>query len=328
MNWAAIACTLCLATACSPRLAPPPDIANASAFHPTEVVEATGVDDAEARAFTLTAGDVVRVAAVGQDPWVLETVIIDATGAIHLPLIGAVHVEGCELAEAEKRATGAIRRYDRFSQLSVSLVEARGHRATIVGAVVRPGAYGLPPGSRLSELIALAGGPVLAVLDDGETIPAADVEGAQLIRQGSPLPISVPRALRGEPRHDVRLRAGDVLWMPSAHAKRISVLGEVNRGRTVPYRPGMRLTEALALAGGPTPDADLGDLRVLRGTLAHPSVYRARLSDIIAGEAPDVRLEPGDVVFVTQHWSVPTKEIIGQVGTALAGVAVGAALFR
>lgn len=319
---------LSLCIGCGPSLAAPPERPEVALFEETPGPPPEGVADEAPSVFTLAPGDVVRVAALGGDPWVLESVLVDEAGTVHVPLVGAVEVAGSTLRQAEVAATEAYRRFDRFGQLSITLVKAEGHRATVVGSVVRPGAYATPPGARLSELLALAGGPVLTVLDDGETIPTADVEGARLVRGGEALPISVPLALRGDPRHDVRLRPGDVLWVPSAHAQRISVMGEVNRGRTVPFRTGMKLTEALALAGGPTGDADLGDVRVLRGSLAQPRVYRARLSDVVAGEAPDVALAPGDVVFVTQHWSVPTREILGQVSTALAAVAVGGTLAR
>ena len=71
-------------------------------------------------------------------------------------------------------------------------------------------------------------------------------------------------------------------------AGRITVLGSVNTPRSVPFRAGMRLTEALAKSGGANPDADQGDVRIVRGSLSRPRVYTTSLRDLMGGRGTDV----------------------------------------
>ena len=89
--------------------------------------------------------------------------------------------------------------------------------------------------------------------------------------------------------------------MPPALGSNISVLGQVGTPQVFPHRAGLRLTQALALAGGVTVGADKGDIRVIRGKLDAPRVYTASLSDMVDGDTHDVLLAPGDIIFVTDH---------------------------
>jgi polysaccharide export outer membrane protein len=84
------------------------------------------------------------------------------------------------------------------------------------------------------------------------------------------------------------------------------------------FRRGLRLTEALAESGGITQPADLEDVRVLRGGLAHPRMYVANLKDVLAAKRPDVELAPGDVVFVTEHWFATTTDVLARLVPAVA----------
>jgi polysaccharide export outer membrane protein len=85
----------------------------------------------------------------------------------------------------------------------------------------------------------------------------------------------------------------------------------------------MRLTEVLAAAGGSTQDADNADVRVIRGSLASPRVYRASLKALVAGQGGDVELAAGDVVFVTEHWFATTTNLINRLVPALGASALG-----
>ena len=98
----------------------------------------------------------------------------------------------------------------------------------------------------------------------------------------------------------------------------MTVLGDVERPRTVPFRPGMRLSEALARAGGPNDDADEADVRVIRGPLSSPAVYRASLEGLVGGEATDVELAPGDTVGYGSSFTATKPMRIGIVACGYA----------
>src|SRR5690606_26192841 len=135
-------------------------------------------------------------------------------------------VGGLTLGEAEERVQEALRRFDTVVVVHLVVTEAAGHRATILGAVVTPGRINLQAGTRLADLLAAAGGPLMDT-DGGESVVLANREGARLVREGDALPVGLPRAARGDPRHNVRVRPGDILYVPPTMGTRISVLGEV-----------------------------------------------------------------------------------------------------
>lgn len=284
-----------------------------------------GVDDDPPTAFALMPGDALRFRTMSIRP--LEaTAVVDPAGRVHVPLAGAVEVGGKTLPEAEALLERALAPYDRHARVSLLVEEARGHRATVAGAVESPGAFVLEGDVRVSDLLALAGGPKTST-EEVELVDLADLDAARLVREGVALPISVPLASEGHVRHDVRVRPGDLLHVPAARGRQITVLGDVERPRTVPFRPGMRLSEALARAGGPNDDADEADVRVIRGPLSSPAVYRASLEGLIGGDATDVELAAGDVVYVTTEWLASFGEVLQRLSPLL-GVATVAGLTR
>jgi len=89
------------------------------------------------------------------------------------------------------------------------------------------------------------------------------------------------------------------------------VLGAVKAPRAVPYQEPMTLSSAIAGAEGPvfyelfTPstsgrvtDAYLTHVAVVRGSLARPEVAVVDYRAILKSGAPDIRLEPGDIIYI------------------------------
>ena len=70
------------------------------------------------------------------------------------------------------------------------------------------------------------------------------------------------------------------------------------------------MTEALSEAGGITIGGDTTDIRLVRGPVDKPEVYRASLRAIVDGEGSDTALQPGDVLFVTDHPSEDASEVL------------------
>jgi polysaccharide export outer membrane protein len=96
------------------------------------------------------------------------------------------------------------------------------------------------------------------------------------------------------------------------------VLGEVGTPQPMAYREGIRLTEALARAGGTNmARADRKDIRVVRGPLNEPRVYTTNLKALTMGKATDVELLPGDIVYVTKSWYASTTDVLDSLATII-----------
>jgi polysaccharide biosynthesis/export protein len=76
------------------------------------------------------------------------------------------------------------------------------------------------------------------------------------------------------------------------------VLGAVVQPRTVPYTENISLITAIANAQGIIRDAFHWNVAIVRGSLSQPRVALVDYKAIAKGEAPDVRLEPQDIVYV------------------------------
>ena len=302
--------TLVLSTGCRAHLdSAPTGLADDAGFTAEAIPEPPGMEPASAVPFRLEPGDVLSLRTISPAPLEVPRLSVDDAGFLHAPLTGAIAVAGASLEEAEALLQERLRRYDRFGIVSLAVAEPAGHRASVLGAVARPGSYILGSPTRVADLLAMAGGVQRA--DGGaESVELAELEAARLVRAGEPLPISLSRALTGDPRHNVLLAPRDVLFVPALRGAAVRVLGEVKNARLVPWRPGLRLSEALAQAQGLSAGADEADVRVVRGPLSAPRLYRASLQALIQGQATDVELARGDVVFVTKHWFASATDVI------------------
>ncbi|HSN82069.1 MAG TPA: SLBB domain-containing protein [Polyangiales bacterium] len=308
----AILLSITLFTACAHnRYTPAPTSpGDDPAFSPPEPIMARGLESDPAEPLMLLPGDVIQLTTVSAKTQVYEGLIVDALGQLHIPLAGDIDVGGKTLSEAEKAVERGLQRYDRFARANLIIIRPEGHTAVVVGAVVRPGRVQVTPGMRLADLLAESGGPERAVSRDIPTL-VGNLELARLMRDGKALPVSVPLARAGDPKHNIRIRAGDQLFVPPVTDQLIMVLGDVNAPQPVAFRTGIRLTEALARAGGiNTARGDRKDVRIVRGPLREPQIYTTNLKELLSGDRTDVELAPGDIVYVTKSWYASTADVL------------------
>lgn len=304
------------AAGCSPSLPRTPTLPSDDRDFAQEDLTPEGMDDDPPSAMQLYPGDIVTLRLMAAEIEEYEGLVVDERGMLHVPLAGDVPVSGTGITEAEQRVEQALQSYVRGSRASLVLTEPGGHLATVVGAIAEPGRIPVTPGMRLADLLAAAGGAARSETD-GIAVSSGDLGGALLVRNGERLPVSVEIALSGDPRHNIRIRPGDVLYVPADLDRLISVLGQVESPRIMAFRTGMRLTQALSLAGGVTRDGNWGDVRVIRGDPAAPRVYATSVADIVDGRAHDVVLAPGDIVYVASAGHADLRDVMTSVSALL-----------
>jgi polysaccharide export outer membrane protein len=258
----------------------------------------------------LMPGDTLTVRTISNQSEIYEGLVVDSEGKVHVPVIGPAQVSGLAPQQAERTVEGMMQKVDRFVRVNVLVTEWGGHFATVIGAVVQEGTKTLSPGMRLAELVAAAGGPVRTT--ESTVTYFADMDGARLVRDGQVVPVNLRLALSGDPRHNVFIHAGDQLFVPPGLDNRVAVFGndQDRHGAMLVFRPGLRLTEALATGGGLNKTSDEEDIRIVRGSLKKPLVYRFDVDALVSGKTGDIELAPGDVVYVTRHWSSVFKDIV------------------
>lgn len=81
---------------------------------------------------------------------------------------------------------------------------------------------------------------------------------------------------------------------------RIYILGQVTRGGAYPLVPDMTVMQALSIAGGFTPYANVKKIYVMRKENGADKIYPVNYKDVISGRKSEqnIRLKPGDTIVV------------------------------
>ncbi len=176
----------------------------------------------------------------------------------------------------------------------VLFVPETDRRIVVLGQVNRPGAYDLLEGQRVSDLLAAAGG----VTNKAATSRVFIVRGAEQIS------VDVKQILAGNLEANIPLRAGDMMVIPE-YQNRVAVLGTVTKPGTYDLQEGMRLIDAIGLAGGEEPWANLGEVVIIRLEAGKPKMITANVNLILNGQdlSQNVLLQHGDVVVVNEKFT-------------------------
>ncbi|RLB43086.1 MAG: hypothetical protein DRH30_03710, partial [Deltaproteobacteria bacterium] len=240
----ALVLSIALISACARnRLTKAPTVpGDDPAFSAPEEVVLRGLESDPPEALALLPGDVVQLTTVSAKTQTFDGLIVDAMGSLHVPLAGDIQVGGKSLSQAEKAVERGLRQYDRFVRANLIITKLDGHSASAVGAVTTPGRIQVSPGMRLADLLAEAGGPARSISQEVPTL-VGNLDLARLVRNGETVPVSLPLAAKGDPKHNIRVRAGDQLYVPPVTEMLIMVLGDVGTPQPIAYRNGIRLTE-------------------------------------------------------------------------------------
>ncbi|MDH7480537.1 MAG: SLBB domain-containing protein [Armatimonadota bacterium] len=232
-------------------------------------------------------GDHIRINVLDEPEVTKETVIGD-DGYISLALIDRIKLEGMTCAEAAEAIRNALKEYIVQPEVSVELIAVGKKRVFVAGEVQKRGVLMLEPNARLME--ALAG---------AEYLNTADLSNITIQRKSQIINTDLTLFLSGKDlTPNILLEDGDTIIVPRQNlADAVLVLGAVNKAGTTALKPGMTIREAIAAAGGVTPDADTSKI-----TLKHDASQEAIPIDYeraMAGDpTADLTVSAGDTIFV------------------------------
>jgi len=235
--------------------------------------------------YPLGPGDIMRIQ-VFQNPDLMTETRVSENGSITYPLIGAVEVGGLSIAAAEKKIAAALKNggFVQQPQVNIILLQMRGSQVSVLGQVNRPGRFPLETLSRVSDMIAAAGG----------TTPGGDdfaiVTG---LRNGKPFRkvIDIPALYLGEaPGEDILLMGGDVVYVHRAPV--YYIYGEAQRPGAYRIERGMTIMQALAQGGGPT----------VRGSEWRLRLHRKNADGSVEKVTPEMTdaVQPNDIIYVRE----------------------------
>lgn len=204
-------------------------------------------------------GDVLKIS-IYDHPDLLTVARVNNEGYILLPLAGRVLVGGQSTSSASQSIAEQLAAdYIVNPQVSIFVEEFRSKKVFIIGEVVRPGLYELSGPTTLLELVSKAGGLTRGA-GRNATIRRSVEKGATGEKN---IEVDIGDLLQsGSETVDVPLIDGDSVTI--AKAAVIYVTGQVNRPSAFTVEPDTTVIKAISLAGGFTPLAAQGKIKIIR----------------------------------------------------------------
>lgn len=246
--------------------------------------------------FRLGPGDKLEIEIVG-DNNSRDVRQIGPDGKLYYYLLPGIDVWGMTLDEVKAKLEKELQQYLTAPIVSIQLRSIDSTRIWVLGRVEKPGIYPIPAPMTVLEAVSLAGG-TSSSSTSGTTEELADLRNSFIMRNGERLPINFNRLLQqGDMTQNIYVEPDDFIYFPSAASRDIYVLGAVRQPKAVP-RQHDDLIAAITEAGGPVKDAYLNHVAIVRGSLDNPRIAVVSYQDIIKGKAPNILLEPRDIVYV------------------------------
>jgi polysaccharide biosynthesis/export protein len=291
-----------------------------------------------ADSYTLGPGDRLRVDIFNVPEYSGEFYVL-GDGAINLPVVGAIPIQGMTVQKASSLLTAYFSRYVKRPIVTISVLAPRPVQFAIAGEVTRAGSYTVPftDANRkfpsVSQAIQLAGG----------TTQTANLRQVQVRRAATGRIITANLfdvLQRGNTAQDITLRDGDTIYIARAEnvsasdrlrlsgsnlanqdaTVKVAILGEVGKPGTYTLRGESgastggtgrvtppTLTEAIKIAGGSTVSADLSRIKVRRNTRtgAGQTVAINLMNLLQSGDfGQDIILQDGDTILLPTSSSI------------------------
>jgi polysaccharide export outer membrane protein len=268
--------------------------------------------------YELGRGDEISVEVVGR-PEISGKHVVGPDGAITLPFVGSVQLAGNTRKQSAQAIEEALAKYYSNPAVSVGVDRYVSNRVVLLGAVQHPGAMAFDEPPTLLEVLSRGG--VQGTPDSPVVLP----EQCEIYRGSQTVMLVELRQLLEDksPLANLRLRKDDIVVVPSAKDRFVSMLGEVSHPGTLQLHHSSTLPQLLAEAGGITPKAGrYPDLHIIHRSTGPSQVisYKA----ILTPEKLDLTLQSGDIIFVPESGFNRAAYTIEKLSPALTLFTIGA----
>jgi polysaccharide export outer membrane protein len=220
---------------------------------------------------------------------------IGPDGKITMPLIGSLKLAGKTREESQEFITNALSKYYSDLSVTVSVDRYTSFRIFVLGRVGVPGPIMFDRQPTLLDVLAKAASlPIGGVSTDKSSLVRC------AIFRGREQAIWIdlkPLLNEGRLELNIRLARNDVVYLPDANDQLVYVLGFVKLPGGIHLTPTMSLMDALSLAGGPTEDASLKHMVLVRPRSGQK--LEIPFNTLLDPKARNnYSLEEGDIVYV------------------------------
>lgn len=255
-------------------------------------VAGSAVAPADGRNYRIGPGDVLLVEVAGE-PDLKRKVKVSELGTIRMPYIDAdLNVAGL----SEHEVAGLLREKMtvilKDPQVTLFIEEYHARMASIAGEVREPKQVALTREIRLYDLISLAG---------GLTDKAGNVIQLIHTRPEDSIEVIDVRDLVRRPDLNRVIRDGDFVNVPETGV--FYVTGNVTKPGVFPLKETVKLTQAIAMAGGLSQDSKKKEIHLIRATDPSQTATTDNLVNLVEIEkdpSKDIILKPYDVIMVPE----------------------------
>jgi polysaccharide biosynthesis/export protein len=238
-------------------------------------------------------GDLIEISMYGTTDF-HETVRVSNANSIMLPLIGGVEVVGLSPKEAAELIRKKLIDGNFYTnpQISVFVKEYATEGVYVLGEVQKPGFYSILNARDVMQAISLAG---------GTTPKAGRVVTIKNPKRPNVVTVNLSSTQAGKPDAaggtSIQLMPSDEVMVLKAGM--VYVIGDVHLPTGIIMESeNLTVLQAIALAQGANPTAALNDVRLIRRSPDGPHQESISLKKMLAAQAPDIKLQAEDIVFV------------------------------
>lgn len=215
-------------------------------------------------------------------------------GKITIPGLGDVKATGLTPPALQTTLSDKLRTLVRNPNVTVTVKEITNSKVYIFGGGVKSGVVDLSRRTTLLQLLCMIG-----------DFKSADLRRAYVLRDGRKIKEDFLTLFRdGDTSQDMVIAIGDSLYIPELPQadKNIYVLGAVNTPKSIEYREGITVMEAVLEAGGFTKFAKQNDTTIMRRNNGKELIIPVKAKDLMRdGDlSQNVRLQASDYIIVRE----------------------------
>ncbi len=283
------------------------------------VEEVLAMSETVPEQYRLGAGDKLDVRVWNRDDISTRDIVVAPDGTIAVPRIGIVNVKGRTVDEVVAEVSKRLSEYYDSPEVTIQISEYANNKAFVLGRVANPGIVKFTGEGTLLEALALAGG--LPVIEkEAFLTKCAIIRGKNQIFW-----IDLRELLNGNIALNAKIRNNDVIFIPESEDELVYVMGEVEKPAAHRLKSQITLMDAIMLSGGPTRNATLRHVYVVRQTPEGGVVRKVNVRHMVetADFTTNFLLQDNDVVYVAESDIAAFNYMIEQISPTVQLLNVG-----
>ncbi len=228
-------------------------------------------------------GDTLQVSVWGS-PELSITTTVRPDGKISLPAMGEIRASGLTTMELMNLLKEELTKVVKAPNVTVIVMNATNYQIYVIGKGVTPGVVILRRETTLLQFLSQLG-----------NLENADLGKAYLVRDKKKIKEGFSALFEeGDFSQDITLKPDDMIFIPDNFDKRVSIVGEVVKPATMPYRTGLSVLDMIVAAEGFTKYANENNVTILRnyrgGTTYVSNIINSNMA-IIINKKDDERMK-------------------------------------